>query len=561
MDDIKEIKDFKVLKLLDRFKAFFERTGVDYKIMRRLLQIMLIMDGRRTPTVMGGQRKKDRGSEGPFRNYLITYGILGLFIMILMFTPLPLFYKMSIILGMVIFMLITTMISDFSSILLDVRDKVILIPRPIGPKTINAAKTLHILIYIVFITAVIAGPALIVGSLKYGTLFFVIFLVQLIFISVFVIFLTSMLYYFILRFFDGEKLKDVINYFQIFLSIAMTIGYQFLGRTFDIFDTSVVFNPQWWTYFIPSVWFAGPYGIFIENSSSYTYIILSVLSILIPVLLFILYYTWISPYFEKNLDKLSRIDQRKSGIIEKRGELKRRLAGLLCFNRTENIFYRFTRSMISNERQFKLKLFPNLAYAAIFPFIFVVTSFTGGRPFSEVYLQIIKFPYYLLIYLSVMLLSGLFMLVYSSDKYKGAWIYRALPIENPGTIYKGIMKAFLSRYVIPVFLFPCIIFSFFYGVGIIPHEAVMLVNLLILTLVIFMLNKKQLPFSMEFMQQQRQNSGCIIYIASFAYCGVSAVLQYFLRDMMYGLVIYISVLLVVFLILWNRAFKIKWKDI
>lgn len=40
------------MKFLDRFKGLFERLGIDYYIMRRILQVKLTLDGRRTPTTM-----------------------------------------------------------------------------------------------------------------------------------------------------------------------------------------------------------------------------------------------------------------------------------------------------------------------------------------------------------------------------------------------------------------------------------------------------------------------------------------------------------------------------
>jgi hypothetical protein len=48
------VKDFTVLKFLDRFRTLFGKMGVDYDMMRRILQVKLIMDGRRIPTVMSG---------------------------------------------------------------------------------------------------------------------------------------------------------------------------------------------------------------------------------------------------------------------------------------------------------------------------------------------------------------------------------------------------------------------------------------------------------------------------------------------------------------------------
>ena len=45
------MRDFPSLKLLDRFEKVFTSFGVDYPIMRKILQVKLIMDRRRVPTI------------------------------------------------------------------------------------------------------------------------------------------------------------------------------------------------------------------------------------------------------------------------------------------------------------------------------------------------------------------------------------------------------------------------------------------------------------------------------------------------------------------------------
>ena len=59
-------------------------------------------------------------------------------------------------------------------------------------------------------------------------------------INIFVVVLKAILYIAILRFFDGEKLKDLINYVQIGLTLGLMIGYQVLIRSFELVDFNMV---------------------------------------------------------------------------------------------------------------------------------------------------------------------------------------------------------------------------------------------------------------------------------------------------------------------------------
>ena len=51
--------DFKSLRFLDLFKRLFIKFGIDYVVMRKILQVKLTMDQRRVPTMFNGAKKKE----------------------------------------------------------------------------------------------------------------------------------------------------------------------------------------------------------------------------------------------------------------------------------------------------------------------------------------------------------------------------------------------------------------------------------------------------------------------------------------------------------------------
>ena len=103
-------------------------------------------------------------------------------------------------------------------------------------------------------------------------------------------------------------------------------------------------------------------------------------------------------------------------------------------------------------------------------------------------------------------------LLSQSEKYKGAWIYKVLPIDKPGKIQKGVLKGFILRYIFPVFLSVCIIFLVICGLRILPDTIVMFLSLLILMVVMESLYKKELPFYKDF--QSNGGSSIITFIIS-----------------------------------------------
>ncbi len=52
------MKEFKVLCFLDKLAPVFEKLGADYVVMRKILQMKLVMDGRRVPTIFNNNKKK-----------------------------------------------------------------------------------------------------------------------------------------------------------------------------------------------------------------------------------------------------------------------------------------------------------------------------------------------------------------------------------------------------------------------------------------------------------------------------------------------------------------------
>ncbi|MEN6316589.1 MAG: ABC transporter permease [Clostridiaceae bacterium] len=552
------MKDFVFLKILDRFSFLFTRLGADYKVMRKILQMKLIMDNRRVPTIMSNSKKSD--GKGSFKTSLLIYGFMGLFIGVLILFPFPLFFKMNMVFGVIIFMVMTTMISDFSDVLLDIKDKNILLPRPVSPQTINTAKLIHIVIYLFSITMAIAGPALAASLFVYGFTFFLIFVLELILICCFVILFTSIIYSLILKFFDGEKLKDIINYVQIILAVFMTVAYQLIGRIFEIVDINITYTPKWWNVLLPSTWFAAPFSMLIEHSFTKEFIIQAVTGLVIPAAALIIYTKAVTPYFEKNLQKLnnnSGSKRKKAAAKEKR---QRVLAKWLCYDKLEGTFFLFSHNMLSNERKLKLKIYPNLALSFIFPFIFIINVARKDSPIPEILTKLSSSRYYLWIYLSAALLTSSIQFLSTSERYKGAWIYRALPITSPVPVIKGALKSFILKYILPVYILLSLLFIGIYGVRILLDIILMFINMIILLLFVFKFKSKELPFYKDFQYTQGGSSTAVMFL-SFAICGILAAAHYFMGRIFCGVGLNTLISLLLLVILWKSSFKFTWKDV
>lgn len=174
--------NFKILNLLDKFKWIFEKMDVNYTIMRKILQVKLTMDGRRESVLTQNNKNTDGNI---FFKSLWIYALLGLILIALLFSDSSYFIQMSTISTLIMFMTMLSLISDFSYILLDVRDRNMILTKPVNEKTLSMAKALHISFYIISISLALIGPSLIASLFIKGVLFFIIYFIEVILINLF----------------------------------------------------------------------------------------------------------------------------------------------------------------------------------------------------------------------------------------------------------------------------------------------------------------------------------------------------------------------------------------
>jgi ABC-2 type transport system permease protein len=536
------MKDFTILKFLDRFKGLFWKIGVDYPVLRTILQVKLTMDQRKLPTVFSqaNQKKEKKEDKYAYIKSLWLYAFMGLILIPLMAFGDNYLFQMSISFGIILFLIMTSMISDFSGVLLDVRDKHILQTKPINRRTINTAKVLHIMIYLSQLTIAITLIPLVVSLLKQGFIFFLMTVVLLVLANLFIVVITALLYLAILRFFDGEKLKDMINYVQIGLSIVIMIGYQVVIRSFELVDLNIVYQVHWWHVFIVPMWFAAPYEWILNGSIETMIILLAAFAIILPIVAIIIYGKLI-PSFEKNLEKLTSQSKAKKSKSSKLEEL---LLSLLINNREEKAFYQFTGQMISQERDFKLKVYPSLGFSIVIPFLFL---------YSGTNLEDISFAtssLYLTIYFTMINIPTIIMMMRYSGKFKGAWIFTILPISDFSMYYKGALKAVMIKLYLPIYFLISIAFLFLFGIRIIPDLLVVFISAFLYSVICYVLLDKEVPFSMSFDSAANQQSWRLFLLL--LPLPILAGIHYISISLPFGIYIYGILLFFINLICWKK---------
>lgn len=538
------MKEYRTLLFLDWFQGLFTRLGFDYRLLRKILQVKLTMDQRRVPTIFQQQGRKKGKDENRFIKSLWVYALFGLFVIPFILMGDQYIFQMSITFTVLIFIVMTSMISDFSVVILDIRDHTILFTKPVERKTISLAKMLHVFIYLFFLTGSLTTIPLVVGLINHGLSFFLLFLSGIILMNILIVVFTAMLYYFILQYFDGEKLKDIINYVQIGLSIGLAVGYQIVARSFEFVNLTISFTPEWWNIFLPPIWFAAPFEWMLKGNHHVMILILSCIAVLFPIIALIVYVKAL-PTFEKNLQKLSTHGGKKKKALFRLGD---GLMKVLSKSNEERAFYRFAHYMMKNEREFKLKVYPALGFAIIMPFIFIFNGLMDGT--RE---DLLTSSMYLSIYSSFIVIPTVAMMLSYSGKYKGSWVYKVAPVSSRASIYKGTLKAFLMKLFLPLYALISIVFIILFGYRVIPEIVIVFISACIFTVICLNLMKGALPFSESFEGVQQSDSWKVLPF--YLIVGVFLGLHYLALQVPFGIPGYLVILFVVNLILWKTAIR------
>ncbi|CEN85175.1 hypothetical protein [Paraclostridium sordellii] len=534
------MKNFISLKILDKFRFLYEKLGVDYDDMRLILRTKLTIDSRQTSILLNNQQNKQ--SSNQYKIILLLYAFIGFFMMMIMLINKNTLISMTIYFTMIMFLMLTTFMSDFSSVILDIHDKGILFTRGVSLKTLNASKITHVMIYMIRISIALSGFSLI-ASIKYGLIFFLVLLIEILLLNIFIIIVSGLAYLLVLKLFDGEKLKDAISIIQIGVTILFSGAYFIIMNITDSANLLKNIDLGTISYLLPPFWFAAPFEIIVTGNKNETLLILSLLSLVVPVIL-VLIYIKLSPVFERKLQKLNSEGSSKT---VKKHNLTMKLSKFICKDKEERIFLNFVSKLIRNDRDFKFRIYPIIGSYCIFPIYMI---FDKNEKYINSYM-------YLFLYFCLMIIPTVMTSLKYSKNDKASYIYTTINIKNKMAVHKAAVKACLVNIIIPIYLIQCIIFLYFYKFNIIQHLVVIFLVLILITMLTFKILDKSMPFSCPvniFKKNTVIVENYLMIILIFIMAGIHFLFSNFGT---LGINIYIIFILILDIVLYKLAFKIK----
>lgn len=540
------MEDFFSLKILDLFRPLFEAFGVEYEKMRLIVSMKLTLD-----------KRKNNSSENKnsLMQSVILYLVIGLVASRIIVMPIDIMTKMTVLFALIFVMLLTCFITDFSSVILDTYDRHIIGITDVKDITLNMAKIVHIIIYISIISLSISAFSILMILMAYNIGFCLLFILCMILMDFLLIMMTSVIYYLLIKIFKGEKLKDVLNLFQIFMIFVFSIMYYFITSSLSDIQINYTFSINAYDLFIPFMWFASLFCVIFYGKIQTLYIIMAILGIIVPILS-ILIYIKLTPAFERNLDKLEQVSYNEKDSKSKKSFVSK-LANKICKNNEEKSFFEFIYTNLSRDREFKTRVYPTLASGIIMPLVLFFVTYDRSISIMEYLKSLSTTNNFLNIYLAVILLQNCILLLKYSKEYEASFIYDVLPISKKKNIYSAEFKVIIIKLFVPIFIIIGIPYLILFKAKFIVHLLIAFVSTIFISMGTFRVNDKSLPFSEDY-AVTANTSNFLNIIKSIGFVGVAVLLHYLiiLKTPYIFSVAYLILLILIMKIIWNKVFDI-----
>lgn len=550
------------IKILFILRPLFIRLCVNFDQLVAIVEVKLKMDNRRTR--FNQMNKKQQESNASFYWTLLLYAFLSSIFGFFVYISASVTAVYSMAFAYVMFMLAMTLITDFSSVILDSNDNAVLLPRPIDDRTLLIARITHILMYLLSMMFALSLPVLVATVIKYGVFAGLVFLIISLLLLILIVFLTNIFYLVLMKFTSEEKLRNIINSFQIILTFIFMGGYRIVGRlvNFEALQSSLELKAIWWHYIIPPIWMGNSMNVAINHQFDGSKFLFIFLTLTVPFMVFFLVNNVLSESFGQKIAGMdvAKREEKIPNQVKSNGFVGR-LAQIFTGTPIEHGAFEFVWKLTSRDRKFKLRVYPTLAYLLIYP-IFMIGAGRSEGSFSQQieHLRESSWLLVMMIYLCFSILLTIRIQIAQSEEFKASWIFTNAPLTHPGEVLSGAFRSVMVKFMLPIILLLSIILPIIWGGNIIDDiffGALTVINIALLNSISSRENK--FPFSTEV----KNNSGgtflrtMLFMIAT----GMIGFMHFFLMKVSYVILVFAIFQLILALYLLKKYRELGWEKV
>lgn len=450
------------LKVLDLFKPLFNGLKVNYEKLRAILKAKLIMENRRTSAFsnsFSGQESNSKISQffqnsNFFKRGYILFLIYGLILAGLCASIDDIKIRYTVLFAVGMFLFFAGIIVDFTEVLIDTRDRDILLYKPVGEKEINLARLISLIIYVVKLALIMFGPALLLTLVKRPQEV-PILLVEVVMLSVSLVMFEYIFYYVLFRIFKNLNIKSIITTVQVLIFVVLMIGFQVFGHIVDKEMAIKIFSSEAFKYLFIPMWFTGPFELLYGNFETIN-IIYTVL-LIVFFIGFIAINTAISKDFEEILSKKNKV------IINKKSSFLQRLTNkFFAKNDMERAGVNMVFWMKGSDEKLKFQLGSISLMIIVYPLIFLFAAFKkGSDPMADMVLRDHARLVTLINYMSSMMALGIWQILNYATNYKASIIHLITGNLRLKEFRNGVKKGGLFSFIFVPVLINAMLMSLF----------------------------------------------------------------------------------------------------
>ncbi|MFD2145502.1 hypothetical protein [Mucilaginibacter antarcticus] len=337
-----------LLKIVGLLNPLLQKTGVNIAQLHEILRIKLLMDNRRPRSIFGHKKNKTEGK--PTSSLLATImmvfmGLLMCFVLFITTQPLA---GQALYFSIFMVMMAITLISDFTSVLIDSRDQFIISPRPVNDRTMAMARFLHVTLYIARIALLQGLPGIFIIAFIDGFAAIPLFALQVIEATLLSVLLVNLVYFVLIKLVSPQRFKDIISYIQIVFSVLIFAVYYLVPR---LINTSLLQQVNLlkhvWAYFLPPVWIASlNEAVFHTGRSGWAVLCMAVIGLVFPLVGIWFVAKVLAPGFNRRLAIISTADGAANVVTpltkKYNPDFRDKLANLLAPDGIENAGFKIT---------------------------------------------------------------------------------------------------------------------------------------------------------------------------------------------------------------------------
>lgn len=513
-------------------RLLYRRWGIDVPQLSAILSAKLMMDDRRPNSLQAGRQHSDEGKEinHSTAGTMIMSGVMGLIFLFAFAFGNDYVTQLTVYFGMFIVMLSMLLVSDFTSVLIDVRDNQIILPKPVSDRTFVVSRLLHVFLHVCKVVFPMSLPGMIYLSFDSNPVAGLLLLCLAGFATLFSVFLINAVYLAILRVTTPERFKSIIGYVQIAFAILIYACAQLMPRfeetaAFDGFTLAE--NP--WMILAPPYWFAAAFDTLFSGSGQWFQLVAAVMAPAVPLLCIYLVVKYLAPAFNQKLaltggSEGTANETAVSPTAQGGSDLAGTLARWLTQSGAERTGFLFTWKMMARSRDFKLRVYPAIGYLAVMMVVTLSKSRGGDTPDSGFFSGFSAIaPAYLI---NIVLFAATGQMAYS-DKFKAAWMFYVSPLIRPGPLVSGALKAAVLKFCMLVSI-PFILYRLWVGSPAeLPNLLLAVSNQILIVFAMMLIGANRLPFAHAFAEAQRGSQLVRLFIWLFL-SGIIGIIHFLL---------------------------------